>query len=58
MSREPKTDHIYLRVKTETKQAFLKACEEYPGGPSGVLRWLLIAFNEGRVTVSPTTPKE
>lgn len=53
MPREAKTDHIYLRVRTETKQAFIKACEDSPGGPSGVLRWLLTAYSEGRVTVTP-----
>lgn len=58
MPREPKTDHIYLRIRKENKQAFLKACEDLPGGPSGVLRWIIVAFSEGRVVITPAVTKE
>lgn len=58
MQREAKTDHIYLRIRKDAKDRFIAACAAHPGAPSDVLRWLLAAFAEGRVTVSPTTPKE
>jgi len=55
---EPKTDVIYLRVEPSVKQKFREAASVHPGDPSAVLRWLLMAFIEGRVTVHPTTARE
>ena len=53
--REAKSDVLYLRVEPSVKQRFREMAAEYPGDPSAVLRWLIIAFTEGRVTVNPTS---
>ena len=55
---EAKTDTLYMRVEPSLKQRFEEVAGQYPGTPSAVLRWLLLAFVEGRVTVNPTTQKE
>lgn len=56
---EAKTDVFYFRVEPSVKQRFREVASSYPGDPSAVLRWLVVAFIEGRVTVHPTTqPKE
>lgn len=51
---ETKTDVLYLRVEPSVKQRFREVASTYPGDPSAVLRWLVVAFIEGRVTVNPT----
>ena len=56
--RTPKTDAIYLRVRADTKKQFLETANRY-GAPSEILRELIIAFIEGRVTIAPpANPKE
>jgi antitoxin component of RelBE/YafQ-DinJ toxin-antitoxin module len=55
---EPKNDVIYLRVETSVKQKFREVAARYPGDPSAVLRWLIVAFIDGRVTVADPTHKE
>ena len=55
---EAKTDSFYIRVEPSVKAAFFEASARLPGGPSAVLRWLAIAFTEGRVTVTDPTHKE
>jgi hypothetical protein len=55
---EAKTDVLYLRVEPSVKQKFREVASRYPGDPSAVLRWLVVAFNEGRVTVADPTYKE
>lgn len=54
---EPKTksDAIYVRVTPETKQKFTEAAEPF-GTPSEVIRELILAFIEGRLTIAP--PKD
>jgi hypothetical protein len=55
--RRPKAkpEVLYVRVSVETKQAFNEKAARF-GLPSEVLRELVQAFVEDRVTVSP--PKE
>jgi hypothetical protein len=55
---EIKNDVIYLRVESSLKQRFREVASRYPGDPSAVLRWLVVAFTEGRVTVADPTHKE
>jgi hypothetical protein len=55
---ESKTDVLYLRVEPTVKQRFREVASRYPGDPSAVLRWLVVAFCEGRVTVADPTHKE
>lgn len=55
--RKSKDSTLYVRVTDETKRKFFKVTAKF-GGPSDVLRELVIAFVEGRVTVSPPTLKE
>lgn len=49
---KPKTTALYLRVRTETKEAFTAKAEQY-GTPSEVLRELVLAYIDGRVHVTP-----
>lgn len=44
--------YIAIRVNTRTQKAFLRKASEF-GKPSEVLRELVIAFTEDRVTVKP-----
>ena len=49
---KPKTATLYLRVRTDTKQAFAAKAEVH-STVSDVLRELVLAYVEGRVTVTP-----
>lgn len=51
MSQEAKTDALFIRIEPSVKTQFNEACAHYPGTPSDVLRWLIVAFADGRVTV-------
>lgn len=54
---EPKSVMMHVRVTPETKRRFAAAAAEkaaeFEGTSSDVLRELVIAFVEGRVTVVP-----
>lgn len=47
-----KTAVLYLRVTPDIKRAFDKRAESY-GRPSEALRELVLAYIDGRVTVTP-----
>ena len=55
-SNESKTAVFYLRVEPSLKRRFEKEAARYPGEPTDVLRWLILGFVEGRVTVKPAPP--
>ena len=56
--REPKSAAVYLRVTPDVKRELFRVASRY-GEPSDVIREILVAFIEGRVTVSPpSNPKE
>ena len=50
--KQPKTEAIYLRVTPELKQRFTETASRY-GTLSDVLRELIAAFVDGRVTLTP-----
>jgi hypothetical protein len=50
-----KSDQLAVRIEPRTKRAFNKKASKI-GPPSEVMRELVVAFVEGRVTVEP--PKE
>lgn len=50
--KQPKTEAIYLRVTPTLKQHFTETASRY-GTPSDVLRELILAFVEGRITITP-----
>ena len=50
--REPKSYALYVRVTPDVKRKFMEAAARY-GTPSEVLRELVLALIDGRVTVSP-----
>lgn len=54
---KPKSEAIYLRVTPETKRRFSEVASRF-GTPSEVLRELVNAFIEGRVTVMPPTEQK
>lgn len=43
---------LAARVDPETKKAFFGRCEQYQKNPSDMLREIVVAFNEGRLTIS------
>ena len=49
---KPKSAVLYMRVTPELKQAFTKKAKPY-GTASEVLRELVLAYIDGRLTVSP-----
>ena len=49
---KPKTAVLYMRVTPEIKKAFTKKAEPY-GTVSTVLHELVLAYIEGRMTVTP-----
>ena len=50
--REPKSYALYVRVTPDVKRKFNEAASRY-GTPSDVLRELVLALIDGRVTVTP-----
>jgi hypothetical protein len=55
---KPKSEAIYVRVTPETKRAFADKAARFEGGGSEVLRGLVDAFIEDRLTVMPPTDKK
>ena len=51
--REPKSAALYVRVTPETKLAFEEKAVEFKMHSSELVRALVMALIEGRVTVSP-----
>ena len=51
--REPKSAALYVRVTPETKLLFEARAAEFKMHSSDLMRELVMAFIEGRVTVSP-----
>jgi len=50
---KPKTDVIYVRAAPEAKAAFVARAERNGRSVSDVLRELVTAWGEGRVTIQP-----
>lgn len=48
-----KNDVLFVRVSEETKAAFTGRCERNGRSASDVLRELVNAWSEGRVTIQP-----
>lgn len=55
--KQPRSEALYLRVTPDTKQRFVEKASRY-GTPSDVLRELIMAFVEGRVTLHPPTDRK
>ena len=53
--RQPKSYAIYLRVTEETKRRLYEVASQY-GDPPDVIREVIEAFIDGRVTITP--PRE
>jgi hypothetical protein len=55
--RTPKAVTFHLRMTPEAKQTLMDVATQY-GEPSDVLREVLLAFVEGRLTIVPPTNKK
>lgn len=55
---KPKSDAIYVRVTPDTKKRFAEVAARYEETPSDVLRELVQAFIEDRVTIMPPKVKK
>ena len=50
---EPKTEPLYVRASAELKAAFMAKAERNGRSISDVLRELVTAWTDGRVTIHP-----
>lgn len=51
--QETKSEVLGTRIEPSLKRDFDAMAANHPGTPSDVLRWLMRAFADGRVTVEP-----
>lgn len=50
-----KSDILYVRISEEDKQDFLDKCQQdFNRSPSDMVREMIKAFNENRLTIQPT----
>lgn len=50
------SDHVGTRITKQMRTAFVKKAKACDSGPSEVMRDLIIAFVEDRLTITPPAP--